>query len=106
MEAYILETNTKSVAYEHDKRFLRNILKNEKFLTVPCSNRSIMRGEALCECIIEVSSDTERIVRAYLELLVGAIGQSLVSQLNEELFTAAPDELNVFDLRPSLRRTI
>lgn len=38
-----------------------------------------------------------RIVRAYLELLVGAIGQSLVSQLNEELFTAAPDELNVFD---------
>ncbi len=39
----------------------------------------------------------KRIVRAYLELLVGAIGQSLVSQLNEELFTAAPDELNVFD---------
>lgn len=32
-----------------------------------------------------------------MELLVGAIGQSLVSQLNEELFTAAPDELNVFD---------
>lgn len=59
MEAYILETNTKSVAYEHDKRFLRNILKKEKFITVPCSNRSIMRGEALCECIIEVSSDTE-----------------------------------------------
>ncbi|PAD89006.1 hypothetical protein CHH55_04930 [Niallia circulans] len=39
----------------------------------------------------------KRIVRAFLELLVGAIGQSLVSQLNEELFTAAPDELNVFD---------
>lgn len=39
----------------------------------------------------------KRIVRAYLELLVGAIGQSLVSQLNEELFTAAPDELSVFD---------
>ncbi|WP_062108730.1 SIR2 family protein [Bacillus niameyensis] len=39
----------------------------------------------------------KRIVRAYLELLVGAIGQSLVSQLNEELFTAAPDEISVFD---------
>ncbi len=39
----------------------------------------------------------KKIVRAYLELLIGAIGQSLVSQLNEELFTAAPDELSVFD---------
>lgn len=39
----------------------------------------------------------KRIVRAYLELLIGAIGQSLVSQLNEELFIAAPDELSVFD---------
>lgn len=39
----------------------------------------------------------KRIVRAYLELLIGAIGQTLVSQLNEELFTAAPDELSVFD---------
>lgn len=39
----------------------------------------------------------KRIVRAYLELLVGAIGQSLVSQLNEELFTQAPDEISVFD---------
>lgn len=39
----------------------------------------------------------KRIVRAYLELLIGAIGQSLVTQLNEELFTAAPDELSVFD---------
>lgn len=40
---------------------------------------------------------TKRIVRAFLELLVGAFGQSLVSQLNEELFTEAPDELSVFD---------
>ncbi|PLR85383.1 hypothetical protein CVD25_06090 [Bacillus canaveralius] len=39
----------------------------------------------------------KRIVRAFLELLVGAFGQSLVSQLNEELFTQAPDELSVFD---------
>ncbi|MEK4671164.1 hypothetical protein [Niallia sp. FSL R7-0271] len=59
MEAYLLETDPKSVAHEHDKRFLRNILKKEKFISVPCSNRSIMRGEALGEVIIEVSSDTE-----------------------------------------------
>ncbi|WP_017149363.1 hypothetical protein [Bacillus bingmayongensis] len=39
----------------------------------------------------------KRIVRAYLELLLGAFGQSLVSQLNEELFTEAPDEITVFD---------
>ncbi|HLQ95097.1 MAG TPA: hypothetical protein VK108_01830 [Pseudogracilibacillus sp.] len=39
----------------------------------------------------------KRIVRAFLELLVGSIGQSLVSQLNEELFITAPDELSVFD---------
>lgn len=39
----------------------------------------------------------KRIVRAFLELLIGALGQNLVSQLNEELFTAAPDGLSVFD---------
>lgn len=59
MEAYILETDPKSVAHEHDKRFLRNILKKEKFISVPCSNRSVLRGDALCEVIIEISSDTE-----------------------------------------------
>lgn len=59
MEAYLLEADPKSVAHEHDKRFLRNILKKEKFISVPCSNRSIMRGETLGEVIIEVSSDEE-----------------------------------------------
>lgn len=38
-----------------------------------------------------------RIVRSFLELLIGAFGQSLVSDLNEELFEQAPDELSVFD---------
>ena len=55
MEAYLLEADPKSVAFEHDKRFLRNILKKEKFISVPCSNRSIMRGEALGEVVIEVN---------------------------------------------------
>lgn len=36
-------------------------------------------------------------IRAFLELLVGAFGQRLVSRLNEELFIAAPDGLSVFD---------
>ncbi|GEN36600.1 hypothetical protein [Aneurinibacillus danicus] len=39
----------------------------------------------------------KRVVRAFLELLVGACGQNLVSRLNEELFEQAPDELSVFD---------
>lgn len=38
-----------------------------------------------------------RTIRAFLELLIGAFGQSLVSNLNEELFEKAPDELSVFD---------
>ncbi|SDZ61311.1 SIR2-like domain-containing protein [Evansella caseinilytica] len=39
----------------------------------------------------------KRIVRAYLELLIGAVGQHLVSQLNEEIFAQAPEDISVFD---------
>jgi hypothetical protein len=39
----------------------------------------------------------KRVIRALLELLVGAFGQQLVSRLNEELFEAAPESLSVFD---------
>ncbi|MBC9785879.1 hypothetical protein H1S01_15440 [Heliobacterium chlorum] len=39
----------------------------------------------------------KKIVRAFLELLVGAFGQNLISKLNEELFEDAPDALSVFD---------
>ncbi|KPV58559.1 hypothetical protein QJ48_15525 [Paenibacillus sp. A3] len=38
-----------------------------------------------------------RMIRALLELLIGAFGQNLVSRLNEELFEQAPDTLSVFD---------
>lgn len=43
------------------------------------------------------NNQLKKIVRAFLELLIGAKGQALVSQLNEEIFTDAPDQLNVFD---------
>lgn len=41
--------------------------------------------------------DLKRIIRAFLELLIGAKGQNLVAQLNEDLFEAAPDKLSIFD---------
>ncbi|CAG7643002.1 hypothetical protein PAESOLCIP111_04405 [Paenibacillus solanacearum] len=39
----------------------------------------------------------QRILRAILELLIGACGQRLISTLNEELFESAPEKLSVFD---------
>ncbi len=42
-------------------------------------------------------SDLKRIIIAFLELLLGSLGQKLVSQLNEELFEKAPTTVNIFD---------
>ena len=39
----------------------------------------------------------KRIITAFLELLLGALGQNLVSQLNDELFEKAPTTVNIFD---------
>lgn len=39
----------------------------------------------------------KKIITALLELLIGALGQNLVSQLNDELFEKAPNAVNVFD---------
>ena len=49
--------------------------------------------------LLEAYPDTniKRIVTAFLELLIGALGQNLVSQLNDELFEKAPNTVNVFD---------
>lgn len=41
--------------------------------------------------------DLKRIITAFLELLLGALGQNLVSQLNDELFEKAPTTVNIFD---------
>lgn len=43
------------------------------------------------------NNDLRRIITAILELLLGALGQNLVSQLNDELFVKAPSKINVFD---------
>jgi len=45
----------------------------------------------------EPSDDLRRYVTSFLQLLVGAHGQSLVQRLNQELFEAAPDDLPIFD---------
>jgi hypothetical protein len=45
----------------------------------------------------EGSDDLRRYVSSFLQLLVGAHGQSLVQKLNQELFEAAPDDLPIFD---------
>lgn len=49
--------------------------------------------------VLEKTPDNmmKRIVTAFLELLIGALGQNLVSQLNDELFEKAPNSVNVFD---------
>lgn len=49
--------------------------------------------------LLESHSDTDlkRVIMAFLELLLGALGQNLVSQLNDELFEKAPTNVNVFD---------
>lgn len=43
------------------------------------------------------NDNLKRYVTAFLQLLVGAHGQALVQQLNQELFEAAPDDLPIFD---------
>lgn len=43
------------------------------------------------------NKDIRRIVTAILELLLGSLGQNLVTQLNEEIFTKTPPQFNVFD---------
>ncbi|EGO2845726.1 hypothetical protein IBQ16_002809, partial [Enterococcus faecalis] len=43
------------------------------------------------------NNDLRRIIIAFLELLLGALGQNLVSQLNEELFEKAPTTVSIFD---------
>lgn len=43
------------------------------------------------------SDDLRRYVTSFLQLLVGAHGQSLVQRLNQELFEVAPDDLPIFD---------
>lgn len=49
--------------------------------------------------LIEVKPDNtlKKIITAFLELLLGALGQNLVSQLNDELFEKAPTTVNIFD---------
>ncbi|MDN3074455.1 hypothetical protein [Enterococcus faecalis] len=46
---------------------------------------------------LKPNNDLRRIIIAFLELLLGALGQNLVSQLNEELFEKAPTTVNIFD---------
>lgn len=46
---------------------------------------------------LQPNNDLKRIITAFLELLLGALGQNLVSQLNDELFEKAPTTINIFD---------
>lgn len=46
---------------------------------------------------LQPNNDLKRIITAFLELLLGALGQNLVSQLNDELFEKAPITVNIFD---------
>lgn len=81
-----------------DRRYSQAIKLNEKLATtVPLFDSDYF--SAFLRLLEKNPNDRylKRIVRAFLELLVGAMGQNLVYQLNEELFTTAPDKLSVFD---------
>jgi hypothetical protein len=43
------------------------------------------------------TTDIEKYAGAFLQLLVGALGQELVTKLNHELFEQAPDDIPIFD---------
>ena len=43
------------------------------------------------------ASDLRRYASAILQLLIGAYGQSVIQNLNQEIFTTAPDEIPIFD---------
>ncbi|WP_062320074.1 hypothetical protein [Halolactibacillus sp. JCM 19043] len=80
------------------KRYSQTIRLNEKLATqVPLFDSAYFSAFLRLLQIHPQDRYLKRIIRAILELLVGAFGQNLVSQLNEELFTQAPDEISVFD---------
>jgi hypothetical protein len=43
------------------------------------------------------TTDLKRYASAFLQLLIGALGQDLIQKLNQELFEAAPDDIPIFD---------
>ena len=46
---------------------------------------------------VEFKKSIEKIVRALLELLIGACGEDLVNKLNDGIFSKKPDNINIFD---------
>lgn len=81
-----------------DKTYSQAIKLNEKLAkSVPLFESEYF--SAFLRLLEKKSNDQylKKIIRGILELLIGTMGQSLVSQLNEELFESAPDEISVFD---------
>jgi hypothetical protein len=93
-EKFIADTNEQI----GDMRYNQAIRLNEKLASrVPLFESDYFSAFLRLLETHQQNRHLKRIVRSFLELLVGAIGQNLVSQLNEELFTQAPDEISVFD---------
>lgn len=80
-----------------DKLYSREISLNKKL----AEKVSLFDSEYFSAFLklLESNSDNDlkRIITAFLELLLGALGQNLVSQLNDELFEKAPTTVNIFD---------
>lgn len=80
-----------------EKLYSREVILNKKL----ASSVSLFESEYFSAFLklleTNPNNDLRRIITAILELLLGALGQNLVSQLNDELFEKAPSKINVFD---------
>lgn len=80
-----------------DKLYSQEIALNKKL----ADQVSLFESEYFSAFIklLEKNPDNtlKKIITAFLELLLGALGQNLVSQLNDELFEKAPTTVNIFD---------
>lgn len=80
-----------------DKLYSREVVLNKKLANSVSLFESEYFSAFLKLLEFNPNNELRRIITAILELLLGALGQNLVSQLNDELFEKAPSKINVFD---------
>lgn len=80
-----------------DKLYSQEITLNKKLAEQVSLFESEYFSAFLKLLELKPNNDMKKIITAFLELLLGALGQNLVSQLNDELFEKAPTTVNIFD---------
>lgn len=80
-----------------DKLYSQEITLNKKLADQVSLFESEYFSAFLKLLELKPNNNMKKIITAFLELLLGALGQNLVSQLNDELFEKAPTTVNIFD---------